>query len=110
MVRCDTELELLEKFLEIMQRSDPDILIGYDCGFQFDVLMSKIFALKVKNWSCVGKLRRLTPPYFKVCTFTFFFGPMFVRFLLVFKKMSFSFVKYLFVNSVSNSFGGLLFM
>ncbi|CAB0032425.1 unnamed protein product [Trichogramma brassicae] len=64
-IRCDTELELLEKFLEIFQRADPDIVVGYDCGFQFDVLMSKIFALKVKNWSCVGKLRRLVPPYFK---------------------------------------------
>lgn len=65
-IRCDTELELLEQFIAIMQRSDPDILIGYDCGFQFDVLMSKIFSLKVKNWSAVGKLRRLQPPHFKV--------------------------------------------
>lgn len=65
-IRCETELELLEKFLEILQRSDPDIFVGYDCGFQFDVLMSKIFQLKVKNWSSVGKLRRLNPPYFKV--------------------------------------------
>ncbi|OXU28104.1 hypothetical protein TSAR_015372 [Trichomalopsis sarcophagae] len=64
-IRCDTELELLEKFLEILQRSDPDIFVGYDCGFQFEVLMSKIFQLKVKNWSSVGKLRRLNPPYFK---------------------------------------------
>lgn len=66
-IRCETEFELLEQFLEIFQRTDPDIIVGYDCGFQFDVLMSKIFALKVKNWSCVGKLRRQNPPYFKVC-------------------------------------------
>ena len=65
-IRCETELELLEQFLEILQRSDPDILVGYDCGFQFDVLMSKILALKVKNWSSVGKLKRLSPPFFKV--------------------------------------------
>ncbi|KAJ8683915.1 hypothetical protein QAD02_019707 [Eretmocerus hayati] len=64
-IRCETELDLLEKFLSLLQCSDPDIIVGYDCGFQFEVLMNKIFTLKVKNWSCVGKLRRTMTPNFK---------------------------------------------
>ncbi|XP_011505270.1 PREDICTED: DNA polymerase alpha catalytic subunit [Ceratosolen solmsi marchali] len=64
-IRCDTELDLLQQFLDIIQCSDPDIIIGYDCGFQFDVLMNRIYTLKVKNWSIVGKLKRLTPPSLK---------------------------------------------
>lgn len=66
-IRCDTELELLEQFLEILRTSDPDVIVGYDIGFQFEVLMSKIYALKVKNWSVVGKLKRSAPNYNKVC-------------------------------------------
>lgn len=72
MIRCETELDLLEQVLEILQRSDPDILVSCDCGFQFDVLMNKIFALKIRNWSRVGKLKRLTPPFFKVDSFKTF--------------------------------------
>ncbi|XP_014213476.1 DNA polymerase alpha catalytic subunit [Copidosoma floridanum] len=64
-IQCETELELFEKFLETIHRSDPDVIVGYDCGFQFDVLVSKILALKVKNWSCLGKLKRFPAPYFK---------------------------------------------
>lgn len=64
-VRCDTEHDLLVKFLEIIHKADPDMLLGYDCGFQFDVLMHRISSLKVKNWSQVGKLRRTMIPLFK---------------------------------------------
>ncbi|XP_058793658.1 DNA polymerase alpha catalytic subunit [Phymastichus coffea] len=62
---CETELELLERFLEILRTSNPDIIVGYDIGFQFEVLMSKIYELKVRNWSVVGKLRRAAPTYNK---------------------------------------------
>ena len=64
-IRCDTEFDLLEKFLDIIQNADPDLFVGYDCGFQFDVLMHRISNLKVKNWSRVGKLKRSILPVFK---------------------------------------------
>lgn len=65
-IRCENELELLEKFLDKLQESEPDLIIGYDCEFQFDVLLSRIFTLKIKNWSKTGKLKRMAQPFFKV--------------------------------------------
>lgn len=81
-IRCDTELDLLEKFLEIVHTYDPDILIGNDCGFKFDVLVSKILSLKVKNWSRLGKIKRLIQPYFKV--FVYFLFLILLAFFYVF--------------------------
>lgn len=66
MIRCDSERDLLEELLNIIQKSDPDMIIGYDTGFQFDLLMHRIHKCSVSNWSRVGKLRRSNPPMFKV--------------------------------------------
>uniref|UniRef100_A0A0C9QYY0 DNA polymerase n=1 Tax=Fopius arisanus TaxID=64838 RepID=A0A0C9QYY0_9HYME len=62
---CDSESELLEKFLDKIQIIDPDILVGHDCGFQFDVLTRRLVALKVKNPSRTGKLKRSLLPFIK---------------------------------------------
>ncbi|XP_043284344.1 DNA polymerase alpha catalytic subunit [Venturia canescens] len=64
-LKCETEYDLLEQFLSILEKTDPDLVVGYDCGFQFDVLLHRISSLKVKNWSRIGKLRRNVMPLFK---------------------------------------------
>ncbi|XP_031831132.1 DNA polymerase alpha catalytic subunit isoform X2 [Nomia melanderi] len=61
-MKFDTEVDLLEQLLKIVNAADPDLLIGYDCGFQFDILMHRMFTLKVSNWSRLGRLRRSMPP------------------------------------------------
>ncbi|XP_043480820.1 DNA polymerase alpha catalytic subunit isoform X1 [Leptopilina heterotoma] len=65
MIRCDSERDLLEELLKIIQKSDPDMILGYDTGFQFDLLMHRILKCSVSNWSRMGKLRRSQPPMFK---------------------------------------------
>lgn len=65
-VQCDTEYTLLEELLKLFEKFDPDLLVGYDCAFQFDVLSHRINTLKIKNWSRVGKTKRSAFPYFKV--------------------------------------------
>ncbi|XP_076661417.1 DNA polymerase alpha catalytic subunit [Halictus rubicundus] len=64
-MKFDTEVELLEELLNIVNTADSDLLIGYDCGFQFDILMHRMFTLKVPNWSRLGRLRRSAPPLIK---------------------------------------------
>nr|XP_033339559.1 DNA polymerase alpha catalytic subunit isoform X1 [Megalopta genalis] len=64
-MKFDTEVDLLEELLKIVNTVDSDLLIGYDCGFQFDILMHRMFTLKVPNWSRFGKLRRSMPPLIK---------------------------------------------
>ncbi|XP_034937343.1 DNA polymerase alpha catalytic subunit [Chelonus insularis] len=57
-VICETESDLLEKFLDLIQKTDPDLLVGYDCGFQFDIVYRRLMALKIKNWSRTGRLKQ----------------------------------------------------
>ncbi|KAM0733007.1 DNA polymerase alpha catalytic subunit [Formica fusca] len=61
-IKCETESELFEELLTLMQKADPDLIIGYDCAFQFDVLMQRMFALKVSSWNRMGRLKSTTPP------------------------------------------------
>lgn len=65
-IRCENEHDLLEELLKIIENVDPDLFIGYDCGFQFDVLLHRIFNLRVSNWSRIGKLKRSAHPIIKV--------------------------------------------
>lgn len=65
-IKCENESELLEELLSFMQKADPDLIIGYDCAFQFDVLMQRMFALKVSNWNRMGRLKSTTPPLLRV--------------------------------------------
>ncbi|XP_077258932.1 DNA polymerase alpha catalytic subunit [Temnothorax americanus] len=61
-IKCETESELLEELLTLMQKADPDLIIGYDCAFQFDVLMQRMLTLKVSNWNRMGRLKSSTTP------------------------------------------------
>lgn len=70
-IKCETESELLEELLILMQKVDPDLIIGYDCAFQFDVLMQRMFALKVPNWNRMGRLKSTTPPLLRVKSYLF---------------------------------------
>lgn len=67
-IRCENESELLEEVLILMQKADPDFIIGYDCAFQFDVLMQRMFTLKVPNWNRMGRLKSTTIPQYRVNT------------------------------------------
>ncbi|XP_033307677.1 DNA polymerase alpha catalytic subunit isoform X1 [Bombus bifarius] len=62
LMKFETETDLLEELLKIINTADPDLLIGYDCGFQFDILVQRMITLKVSNWSRFGRLRRSIPP------------------------------------------------
>ncbi|XP_029039913.1 DNA polymerase alpha catalytic subunit isoform X1 [Osmia bicornis bicornis] len=64
-MKFETETDLLEELLKIINTTDSDCLIGYDCGFQFDILMHRMITLKVSNWSRLGRLRRSAPPFIK---------------------------------------------
>lgn len=66
LMKFETETDLLEELLKIINTADPDLLIGYDCGFQFDILMQRMITLKVSNWSRFGRLRRSIPPLIRV--------------------------------------------
>jgi len=65
-IKCETESDLLEELLTLMQKADPDLIIGYDCAFQFDVLLQRMFALKVSNWNRMGRLKSTIPPLLRV--------------------------------------------
>ncbi|XP_024937834.1 DNA polymerase alpha catalytic subunit [Cephus cinctus] len=62
---CETEYDLIEKLLELLNDADPDLLVGHDCAFQLDVLIHRIIDLKIPHWSRIGKLKRSVPPLFK---------------------------------------------
>ncbi|KAK2584167.1 hypothetical protein KPH14_006597 [Odynerus spinipes] len=64
-IKCESENNLLEELLKIIEKADPDLFVGYDCGFQFDVLLHRIFNLRISNWSRVGKLKRSVHPIIK---------------------------------------------
>ncbi|XP_008210457.1 DNA polymerase alpha catalytic subunit-like isoform X2 [Nasonia vitripennis] len=64
-ILCESEINLLERLLQLLQSLDPDILIGYDTNFEFDILVRKIMSLGTTDWSRIGKLRRSVPPKFK---------------------------------------------
>lgn len=65
-IKCETESELLEELLVLMHKANPDLIVGYDCAFQFDVLMQRMLNLKVSNWNRMGRLKFTTPPLVKV--------------------------------------------
>nr|XP_033330370.1 DNA polymerase alpha catalytic subunit-like isoform X1 [Megalopta genalis] len=65
LIVCDTEVDLLEELLKIVNTVDSDLLIGYDCGFQFYTLIHRMSTLKVPDWSRFGKLKRYSLPLIK---------------------------------------------
>ncbi|KAK2580529.1 hypothetical protein KPH14_006260 [Odynerus spinipes] len=56
-IRCENESDLLKRLLQIIEKVDPDLYIGYDCSYQFDTLLRRMFTLKIADWSKIGKLK-----------------------------------------------------
>ncbi|CAN0386493.1 unnamed protein product [Lampetra fluviatilis] len=58
-----TERTLLGFLLAKIHVTDPDVLVGHDIvGFDLEVLMQRIAALKVPHWSKLSRLRRSAMP------------------------------------------------
>ena len=54
----NNEKTLLENFLSYLLMEDPDIVVGHNFySFHLDVLLHRLSALKVANWSRLGRLR-----------------------------------------------------
>jgi DNA polymerase alpha subunit A len=54
-----SESALLNYLMEIIQRQDPDIIVGHNfIGFHLDVLLHRMKQLNITNWSRIGRLRR----------------------------------------------------
>ncbi|KAJ1956569.1 DNA-directed DNA polymerase alpha catalytic subunit pol1, partial [Linderina pennispora] len=60
---CKSETALLNYFIAILHRIDPDILISHNFyGFDLDVLLHRMRALRTDGWSKLGRLRRIQWP------------------------------------------------
>lgn len=60
---CRTETEMLNYFLCLIARYDPDILMGHNItGFELDVLLQRMKLNKVSQLSRIGRLRRTVWP------------------------------------------------
>lgn len=58
-----TERMILGFFLAKVQKIDPDVIIGHNIhDFDMDVILHRIVACKVPNWSRIGRLRRSNMP------------------------------------------------
>lgn len=59
----NTERELLSMFLSRVMIEDPDIFASHNLlGFEFDVLLARLVANKLPNWSLIGRLRKSKEP------------------------------------------------
>ena len=58
-----SERSLLTFLLAKLQLIDADVIVGHNvCAFDLDVLMHRLQAQKVPNWSRIGRLRRARMP------------------------------------------------
>ncbi|KAI9025578.1 hypothetical protein DFJ74DRAFT_618536 [Hyaloraphidium curvatum] len=56
---CGSERALLNYLIAQIYRHDPDVIVGHNfIGFDLDVLLHRMKAHKVENWSRIGRLRR----------------------------------------------------
>ncbi|CAB4492189.1 unnamed protein product [Rhizophagus irregularis] len=57
------EYSLINYLLALIKQYDPDVFIGHNfIGFDLDVLLHRLKELKIKDWSCLGRLRRVVWP------------------------------------------------
>ncbi|KAL2720429.1 DNA polymerase alpha catalytic subunit-like [Vespula squamosa] len=61
-IKCENESVLLAHLLRIIEKADPDLYIGYDCNYQFESLLHRMFILNIENWSKLGKIKHSTYP------------------------------------------------
>ena len=60
---CPTERALLEFLLAKIKQLDPDVLVGHNfLGYGLDVLLHRMEALKSRDWSVLGRLKRSKMP------------------------------------------------
>lgn len=56
---CPCERALLNFFLTMMQKIDPDVVVGYDLlGHDLTILLDRMRKENVTQWSRLGKLKR----------------------------------------------------
>lgn len=61
--RCANERSLCSFLLTLMQRLDPDVLVGHDLTtFDLPLLVGRLKALKIERWSRIGRLAFRTWP------------------------------------------------
>lgn len=59
----NTERELLGYLLDQIRILDPDVIVGHNFfGYGLDVLLHRMDALKVRDWSIIGRLKRAHMP------------------------------------------------
>ena len=55
--RCANERALCSFLLALLQRIDPDVLVGHDLTtFDLPLLLARLKALKIERWSRIGRL------------------------------------------------------
>ncbi|CAJ0625395.1 13129_t:CDS:10, partial [Entrophospora sp. SA101] len=60
------EYALLNYLIALIKKHDPDIFVGHNfMGFDLDILLHRINTLKIRDWSCFGRLRRTIWPKMK---------------------------------------------
>ncbi|CAH1781279.1 unnamed protein product [Owenia fusiformis] len=60
---CQNERMLLAFLLAKIHKIDPDVIVGHDIfGFELEVLLQRISANKIPNWSKLGRLKRQIMP------------------------------------------------
>ena len=60
---CDTESQLLSKFIQYLTVHDPDIIVGHNyIGFDLDVLLHRMKHHNTASWSRLGRLQRRHMP------------------------------------------------
>ncbi len=57
---CDSEREILSFFSSMLQKVDPDVLIGHDImSFELEVLLNRFSEFKLERiWSKIGRIQR----------------------------------------------------
>lgn len=65
-IKCENESVLLEQLLQIIEKTDPDLYVGYDCNYQFESLLHRMFILNIRNWSKLGKIKHSAYPITRV--------------------------------------------
>ncbi|XP_058825862.1 DNA polymerase alpha catalytic subunit-like [Topomyia yanbarensis] len=60
--KCENERTLLNWFLSIYGNVDPDLIVTHDAyDFQLDLICQRLMAIKIQQWSRIGRLKMKSP-------------------------------------------------
>ncbi|SNW62462.1 DNA polymerase delta catalytic subunit [Orpheovirus IHUMI-LCC2] len=63
-IRVNTEIELINKFCEVIKQLDPDIISGYNIlGFDWGYLDARLKRVGIKEWPCFGRIKNRHPSF-----------------------------------------------